>query len=186
MPEMTKEERIVCALSCEEPDRVPLYDLVDNTAVIEHYAGQKLTLENARDVIPLALSRAIDTTRVWMPAAPGRRVDERGFIHERVDWFNEWQIGVPFSDMPGLIAFVRSEIDRLEGWQPTDPQGRLAELLAWKEKFRGTVIPASGAGVHCRKPISASGLTSSCIWKRRMANWCGAGSRCCTRRRCGG
>ena len=60
MPEMTKEERVVCALSLEEPDRVPLFDLVDNVAVMEHYAEQELTLDNAKDVIPLALSRALD------------------------------------------------------------------------------------------------------------------------------
>jgi hypothetical protein len=158
MPEMSQEERVVCALSREEPDRVPLYDLVDNTAVIEHYAGQKLTLENAQDVIPLALSRVMDTTRVWMPAAPGRRVDERGFVHERRDWFNEWQVQTPFHDMPGLIAFVRSEIERLEAWQPSDPQGHLKELLDWKERFRGTVIPASGAGEALQEAYITIGL----------------------------
>ncbi len=146
MPEMTSEERVLCALSREEPDRVPLYDLVDNRAVIAHYAGQPLTLENAQDVIPLALSRAIDTTRIWMPAAPGRRVDEHGFVHQRVAWFNEWQVETPWKDMPGLMAFVRSEIERLEAWQPADPQADLEELLAWKAKFGGTVIPASMAG----------------------------------------
>ncbi len=71
MPEMTKEERVLCALAREEPDRVPLYDLVDNVRVLEHYAGRALTLENAHEVIPAALGRCLDTTRVWMPSRAG-------------------------------------------------------------------------------------------------------------------
>jgi hypothetical protein len=61
---MTKEERVLCALSHEEPDRVPIYDLVDHRGVIEHYAGRVLTLENAAEVVPAALSHVLDTTRV--------------------------------------------------------------------------------------------------------------------------
>ena len=62
--EMTKEERVLCALSRQEPDRVPLYDLISNLPVLEHYAGQSITLKNAGEVVPLAVSRALDTTRV--------------------------------------------------------------------------------------------------------------------------
>jgi uroporphyrinogen decarboxylase len=158
MPEMTREERVICALSLKEPDRVPLYDLVDNKAIIEHYANRTLTLENARDVIPLALSRVLDTTRIWMPQPPGRRVDERGFTHERRDWWNEWQVGKPFDDMPGLVALVQSEIERLPVWQPADPQEHLRERLDWKERFGGTVIPASWAGEALQDAYIALGL----------------------------
>jgi len=146
MAEMTKEERVVCALSREEPDRVPLYDLVDNSEIIQHYAGEKLTLENAHDVIPRALNRVLDTTRVWMPHAPGRRVDDRGFAHERGDWWNEWQVSTPFHNMVELIAFVKDEIERLEAWQPTDTDAELKDALIWKERFGEVVIPASTAG----------------------------------------
>ena len=124
MTEMTKEERVLAALSREEPDRVPLYDLLDNLAVYEHYAGQKLTLENAEEVVPLALSRALDHTRIWLPAPPGRRVDERGFTHERVDWFNEWQVDTPFHDLAGAIAFVRADIERAEAAPAGDLQAQ--------------------------------------------------------------
>lgn len=146
MSEMTKEERIICALSRQEPDRVPLYDLVDNSEIIQHYAGEKLTLENAHDVIPRALNRVLDTTRVWMPHAPGRRVDDRGFAHERGDWWNEWQVSTPFHNMVELIAFVKDEIERLEAWQPTDTDAELKDALIWKERFGEVVIPASTAG----------------------------------------
>ena len=147
MPEMTCEERMLCALNREEPDRVPLYDLLDNVQVYEHYAGQKLTLQNAAEVVPLAISRALDHTRIWLPSAPGKWVDERGFTHERVDWWNEWQVDTPFHDLVGAKAFVQAEVERLEAASPAnDVEAHLADLLHWKEKYRGTVIPANTAG----------------------------------------
>jgi hypothetical protein len=142
MPEMTSEERLMCALSHEEPDRVPIYDLVDHKAILEHYAGRELTLENAREVMPLASSRFLDTTRVWMPAAPGKRIDPEGFEHERNDWWNEWVTKFPFSDMPSLKRFVGNEIDRLNAWKPSGIQQELDELLDLKPKYSPTVIPA--------------------------------------------
>lgn len=154
MPEMTCEERMLCALSREEPDRVPLYDLVDNKRILEHYAGCELTLENAPDVIPQALSKCLDHTRIWMPSAPGRRVDEHGLIYERRDWFNEWVVEKPFQDIPGLIQFVKADIEREDAWTPVDDQKWVDELLDWKRKFRGTTIPAS---------MSAEALTDAAI-----------------------
>lgn len=146
MPEMTPEERLLCALSQEEPDRVPLYDLLDNLAVYRHYAGRDLTLENAEEVVPLAISRALDHTRIWLPGPVGRRVDDQGFVYERVDWFNEWQVDTPFHTLQELVAYVRTEIERLEAWQPQNPQREIEGLRKWKARYRGTVIPASSAG----------------------------------------
>lgn len=146
MPEMTKEERVLCALSRQEPDRVPLYDLVSSVAMIEHFSNDVLTLENAEVTIPRAMSRALDTTRIFLPGPLGRRVDEGGFTYERREWFNEWQIGVPYRDLPGLIIYIKGEIERLEAWQPVDPATNLVELRRWKARYAGTVIPASWAG----------------------------------------
>ncbi len=143
MSEMSREERMICALSLEEPDRVPLYDLVDNVAVIEHYAGRRLTQENAEQVIPLGLSQALDHTRVWMPGEIGTRTDERGFVYERRTWFNEWQVAKPFAGLEGLVRFVKADIERLESRAPTDPDEYLRRQLTWKARFAGTTIPAT-------------------------------------------
>lgn len=155
MAGMTKEERVLCALSHEEPDRVPIYDLVDHRGVIEHYAGRVLTLENAAEVVPAALSHVLDTTRVWLPVAPGRRTDKRGFVFERIDWWNEWQVGTPFHDVPEIVAFVKREIEQLQAWRPraTGPEelatnewpDALPAALTWKERFGGVAIPGSTA-----------------------------------------
>lgn len=145
MPEMTKRERLVCALSREEPDTVPIYDLLDHRGIIAHFAGEELTLENAQEVIPRALNQVLDTTRVWLPEAPGRRVDSRGFVYERGEWFNEWNVSQPFQDRSGLLKFVQTDIEQLEAWQPDPGQDPLAETRLWQKRFGDTVIPATMA-----------------------------------------
>ena len=143
---MSQEERILCTLSHEQPDCVPLYDLVSSRSLIEYWAGEALTLENAARVIPLAMSRGLDMTRVFLPKPLGQWIDPQGFRYERTDWFNEWQVGAPFVDMDGLVHFVSGEIDRLQGWQPTSSARDREELREWKALYAGTVIPASWAG----------------------------------------
>ncbi len=142
----TAEDRIVCALSREEPDRVPIYDLVSSRSLIRHWSGEELTLENAGEVIPRALSHCLDMTRIFLPEATGRRMDSFGFTYERTDWFNEWQVGTPFANLDELKAFIRKEIEHLEGSPLHDPAAEHAEALEWKRRFNGTVIPASWAG----------------------------------------
>jgi hypothetical protein len=146
MSEMTKEERVLCALSRQEPDRVPLYDLVSSKAMIEHFAGEPLTLENAGEVIPRAMDAALDTTRIFLPGPLETRTDARGFTYERRDWFNEWMVSLPFQDIQGMLRYVHQEIERLGAWQPQDPQAFLAEMLQWKSRYGATVLPASWAG----------------------------------------
>ncbi len=156
MAEMTKEDRVICALRREEPDRVPIYDLVDNRGAIEHYAGRSLTLENAPEVIPQALANVLDTTRVWLPAAPGRRTDKQGFVYERVDWWNEWQVDTPFHDDRTLVEFVQRDIEQLDAWKPGNSllegfaanewPDALTAAMAWKARWQGVAIPGSTAG----------------------------------------
>jgi len=52
------------------PDRAPLFDLLRNDAVINHFTGRTLTVENAEEVVPLAYPPAIDATRSMR--LPGR------------------------------------------------------------------------------------------------------------------
>jgi hypothetical protein len=152
MPEMSPEERLLCALNHEEPDRVPIYDLVDSVGVFEHYSGLRLTQDNAEQVIPLALSRVIDHTRIWMPGEIGVRTDGRGFTYERQAWFNEWQTGKPYGDLDGLVAWVKSDIERLESdiSRPEsdrrfDAGAHLHALEIWRDRFAPTTIPAATA-----------------------------------------
>lgn len=147
MTEMTKAERVICALGLEEPDRVPLYDLISNFAVLEHYGGFQVTMENAAQTMPLAVSRALDLTRDWAPQPLGKRVDDRGFVYEFKEPFDiGWLVERPFHDMDGTITFVKKDIERLESWQPPNEEEKekiFRSAMEVKEKYRGTVVAAS-------------------------------------------
>ncbi len=63
-------KRVEAVIRGELPDRAPMFDLLRNDAVIEHFAGQALTVENAPEIIPPIYPLAIDATRsVRMPDA---------------------------------------------------------------------------------------------------------------------
>ena len=56
-------QRVMAVINGDMPDRAPLYDLLRNDAVIEHFSGRRLTLENARETVYAAYAPAIDATR---------------------------------------------------------------------------------------------------------------------------
>ena len=55
--------RVRAMLRHERPDRIPLYELIRNDAVIEHFTGKRLTVENAEDLIYETFPKAVDATR---------------------------------------------------------------------------------------------------------------------------
>jgi len=63
-------ERVTKVINGEMPDRAPLFDLLRNDAVINHFTGRTLTVENAEEVVPLAYPPATDATRSMR--LPGR------------------------------------------------------------------------------------------------------------------
>ncbi|MHC4561746.1 MAG: uroporphyrinogen decarboxylase family protein [Planctomycetota bacterium] len=56
-------QRVRKVLQGEMPDRAPLFDLLRNDAVIGHFTGQTLTVDNAAEVVPAAYAPTIDATR---------------------------------------------------------------------------------------------------------------------------
>ncbi len=112
MPLLTKRERVMRTVHFQETDRVPLYDILQNDAIIEHYAGQSLTVENGNWVKGIAIGRILDMTR--MPEGPQepREVRWENGLVVRVERWTQWIIERPFHDMPTLVEWVKGEIAR--------------------------------------------------------------------------
>ena len=66
---MTSKERTLAILNHQPVDRLPFCDCVVNDAVFEHYAGEKLTVENGRRVVLKAMDNFLDATR-WIIMFP--------------------------------------------------------------------------------------------------------------------
>lgn len=124
MEVMTKRERVLKAIRFEETDRVPLYDILQNDAVIEHYAGRRLTYDDGDWTVGLAVGAVLDMTRmVNGPARPERVVHPDGTISRRERW-TQWVEERPFHDLTELIPWVKEQIRRAEaarfdGHKPT-------------------------------------------------------------------
>ena len=64
MARMTKRERVLRAVAFDEVDRVPVYDILQNDAIIEHYSGMRFAPGNGARITGLAVGRALDLTRM--------------------------------------------------------------------------------------------------------------------------
>ncbi len=111
---LTKRERVLRTTRFEETDRVPCYDILENDAVIEHYAGEALTPENGPRVKGRAIGRVLDMTR--MPYGPweSRRYSrDDGLVIQQEHW-TSWIVERPFQDVQGLKTWVEEQIRRTE------------------------------------------------------------------------
>ena len=62
------KRRVRAVLHGERPDRIPLYELIRNDRVIEHFSGSWPTPENGEELVFRAFPRAVDTTRPALKA----------------------------------------------------------------------------------------------------------------------
>ena len=112
---MTKRERVLRTVRFEETDRVPIYDLLQNQPVIEHFAGEPLTVENGKRLMGIAISAA-----AGYDAFAGRRPvraggDPPGERHrDAAGALDELDRRAPWHDIPGLIEWIKGEIRRTE------------------------------------------------------------------------
>ncbi len=110
LPQMTKRERVIATARFQETDRVPLYDILQNDAIIEHYSSRKLDYDDGVRTVGLAVGRALDMTRmVAAPAQPGEYIREDG-IRWRQERWTGWIVERPFHDVATLSEWVKTRI----------------------------------------------------------------------------
>lgn len=104
---MTGRQRVLNVLDGRPADRLALFDAIRNDAIIEHFAGQAVTYENATHVCRLAHARALDATRMLpkLPVPPITEVlpDGRQAKYER------WTRWVEHRRYENLEAYVAAK-----------------------------------------------------------------------------
>ncbi len=134
---LTKRERVLRTTQFKETDRVPVYDILQNDAVIEHYAaeilnGAPLTPVNGARAKGYAIGRILDMTRMPEgPSNPGTIRQENGIVVHVEPW-TSWIIERPFQDTPQMVEWVKGEIRR------TNARRANAEVFeaAYREQFQ--------------------------------------------------
>lgn len=130
-------QRVRAFIHGEKTDRAPLYDLLRNDAVIEHFTGEKLTIENAERVVFGCYDPAIDATRpmVRLPRAESESTLPDG-RQERVFRWTVWTSHKEYADSDAYAAAKRAEL-RTESaeWTAAD-QASLERFLASTAEHR--------------------------------------------------
>ena len=141
-------ERVRAVIRGEAPDRPPLYDLLRNDAVITHFAGETLTLENAPEVVYRAYEPAIDATRpsVRMPGAERTEVLEDGRERRHFRW-TSWTEHVTYPDGAAYAAAKKAQMDAFDpAWSAERARDmrRHFEMIAEQRRRLGEVFFFSG------------------------------------------
>jgi hypothetical protein len=122
---LTKRERVLRTMACQETDRVPLYDLLFCDQAIEHFSGEKIpqlsdTPEIRQAVQRMtgkAVSQFLDMTRSWGfgPLVDRDYTHEYGFVIHEAAWEKtSWVKKRPFDDMPGAKEYLKWLIAKTE------------------------------------------------------------------------
>lgn len=112
---MTKRERVMRTIRFEETDRIPLYDLLQNDAVVEHYTGRKLMVEGGDWDVGVAVGATLDMTRsIGGPSAPGEVIHENGMRGRRERW-THWIEERPWKDTASMVEWIKEQITPATG-----------------------------------------------------------------------
>ncbi len=110
---MTARERIETTLRGERPDRVPIFDMIQNVPLIEHVTGEKLTPDNGLDLLCRTIGERLDITRGIAPPVEAKVIRQPdGFVYQQ-EWWTTWLVERPFRDVDGFLEYVRHNIDEL-------------------------------------------------------------------------
>jgi len=117
---MTARQRVEATLRGELPDRLPIFDLIQNLELIEFVTGETLTPANGLDLLCRTIGERLDITRGIAPPLEEKTICHAdGFVYKQ-EWWTTWLVQRPFSDARGLLEYVRRNIDELYNRRPGD------------------------------------------------------------------
>jgi hypothetical protein len=156
-------ERVRAVIHGELPDRAPLYELLRNDAVVNHFSGQTLTVENARQVVYAAYEPAVDATRplVRLPKHKETVTLDDGREQRFFRW-TIWTERKRYDSSAAYAAAKRQELDAFDpAWTAEQQDGldRYLDFIAQERAALGEVFYfPSGRGVGLMGIINEVGL----------------------------
>ncbi|NLT42704.1 MAG: hypothetical protein GXX93_08535 [Anaerolineae bacterium] len=117
---MTARQRIEATLRGDLPDRLPIFDLIQHIPLIEQVTGEKVTVHNGLDLLCRTIGQCLDITRgISAPAEERTYTTPDGFTYKQ-EWWTTWLVQRPFKDVPGLLEYIRRNIDEIYGRERGD------------------------------------------------------------------
>ena len=131
---MTSRQRVKCLLDGKLPDRPPLYDVVRNDAVLEHFGEEELTRENAPSAVCRAHSRALDATKSGFRLPnfdAGKSVtDTQGRQHTPRRW-TSWSHRVNYGSTEEYVLVKTEATADPWGWTEEDRKTLDSAVQKW-------------------------------------------------------
>ncbi|MHB0998075.1 MAG: uroporphyrinogen decarboxylase family protein [Armatimonadota bacterium] len=159
-----KESAKLISDACKgiRPERTPIFDLLLNDAVIEHFSGMKLDGTDDTKVSMAAIANALDGTRiVAIPAKAGTTwKDDLGNTRVAARW-TSWIQEHGITDVEGWKTWIEGYIERTEAEPAPSDQDRMSTTIAEKaliDQLGGTEY------IHC---------TPSTAINQALFGWCG-------------
>ncbi|MGQ9523507.1 MAG: uroporphyrinogen decarboxylase family protein [Armatimonadota bacterium] len=167
------EHRILAALNHEEGDRVPIWDFIDNRAIVNHLAPDEPDYDRAMVKVYHALG--IDLCRGY-----GGSYSEDQEGQSGGDDYTEWRIS---GQTRWEVVHPIRTIEDIFDWQPRPPSAN--QLNAWvewnrkqQERFAPYTmwVPGGGCGFHATYGAMGLHLFSLAIYEARddleRVLWC--------------
>lgn len=144
---MTRKERFLTAVKCEQPDRVPLFDFLFQEPLFEQLIGHRPGAYNGPDAVKCAL--ALDHDGLWLPFG-GYSGFQPKMLSDNVyqdEWGTTYQKNESSWPLDAPIAYPIQSRDDLAQYQPPDPTvpGRIAEIEAARDMDNEDIALLGGA-----------------------------------------
>lgn len=143
---MNGKQRSLAILNHESFDRYPMFDILTNDAVIEYYAGERLTIENGKRIVHKALDNMVDATR-WIiiyPQKEERIIATDGSVIEQKRW-TAWHHKKFSLTLDDVVRNVKQEIEFFSKSENIQQQAdaldsRIEEVKKIGEEFKNTFL----------------------------------------------
>ncbi|MBC8388979.1 MAG: hypothetical protein H8E13_13165 [Actinobacteria bacterium] len=116
MAELTSRERLIRTIEGREVDRIATFDIIHNIDLIEYLTGEKVSPENAEDLLCKAAGKCLDMIRHFaVPNFEGEKIVKYkdGFEY-RYEWWTGHLVKRPdFKKVEDVVKIIEKDIESI-------------------------------------------------------------------------
>lgn len=117
MDKLTSRERLTRTFEGKEIDRIATYDIIHNIELIEFATGQKVTPQNAEDLLCRTANKYLDLIRHFaVPDYEGTKVvkEEDGYVY-RYEWWTGHALEKPvYRTVEDVVRKIEEDIEKIQ------------------------------------------------------------------------
>jgi len=158
------QSRILASLNHQEGDRVPIWDFIDNRAIVDHICPGWTDYHEA--MVRVYHTLGIDLCRgygaSYAESDDGKQIcSEHGTVKSKISGRTYWLIDYPIKSLEDLKSFEREPIS--EEWANSEWIAHLKTEIARFEPYT-MYVPGSGCGFHATYGLMGQELFSYAIY----------------------